>query len=146
MRSAAVPGEIDSDLYDKLVALAADAPDGGVARAEYLDSLATRLGAESAQYKCAVKRLDDAIAHARKLKADGKVYTAEQWEMHDMQKGIAKVALRKARNHPALPRASLQNGEALRIRSDYIGNTNFFLRDFYEMVTSRGYHKNWFNV
>ena len=144
LRSAAVPGEIDSDLYDKLVALAADAPDGGVARAEYLDSLATRLGAESAQYKCAVKRLDDAIAHARKLKADGKVYTAEQWEMHDVQKGIAKVALRKARNHPALPRASLQNGEAVRIRSDYIGNTNFFLRDFYEMVTSRGYHKNWF--
>ncbi len=74
--------------------------DGGAARAEYLGSLATRLGAESVQYKCAVKRLDEAIAHARKLKSEGKVYTAEQWESHDIQKAVAKVALKKAKNHP----------------------------------------------
>ena len=91
-----------------------------------------------------MKRLDDAIAHARKLKSEGKVYTAEQWESHDIQKSVAKVALTKAKNHPDLPSASLQNSEAVRIRSDYVGNTNFFMRDFYAMVTSRGFHTNWF--
>ena len=125
-------------------ALAADAPDGGAARAEYLGSLATRLGAESEQYKCAVKRLDDAIAHARKLKSEGKVYTAEQWESHDIQKTVAKAALRKARNHPALPSENIQYAEAVKVRSDYVGSTNFFMRDFYAMVTSRGFHTNWF--
>ena len=144
LRCTAVPEEMDSELHDKLVALAADAPDGGAARAEYLDSLATRLGAESEQYRCAVKRLDEAIAHARKLKNEGKVYTAEQWESHDVQKSVAKVALKKAKNHPDLPSASLQNSEAVRIRSEYVGNTNFFMRDFYAMVTSRGFHTNWF--
>ena len=144
LRSTAVPEEMDSELHDKIVALAEDAPDGGAARAAYLDALATRLGAESEQYKCAVKRLDDAIAHARKLKSEGKVYTAEQWESHDIQKAVAKAALRKARNHPALPPASMQYTEAVKIRSDYVGSTNFFMRDFYETVTSRGYHTNWF--
>ena len=144
LRCTAVPEEMDGELHDKLVALAKDAPDGGAARAEYLGSLATRLGAESVQYKCAVKRLDEAIAHARKLKSEGKVYTAEQWESHDIQKAVAKVALKKAKNHPDLPSASLQNSEAVRIRGDYVGSTNFFMRDFYAMVTSRGFHMNWF--
>ena len=144
LRCTAVPEEMDSELHDKLVALAEDAPDGGAARAAYLDSLATRLGAESEQYKCAVKRLDDVIAHARKLKSEGKVYTAEQWESHDIQKAVAKAALRKARNHPALPSANLQYAQAVKIRSDYVGSTNFFMRDFYDTVTSRGYHTNWF--
>lgn len=144
LRSAAVPGEIDGELYDKLVALAPDAPDGGAARAEYLDSLAARLGAGSEQFKCAVKRLDDAIAHARKLKAEGKVYTAEQWETRDVQKDIATTALAKAKNHPDLPSASLPNAQAVKIRSDYIGSTNFFFRDFYDTVTRGGNRKSWF--
>lgn len=144
LRSAAVPGEIDGELYDKLVALAPDAPDGGAARTEYLDALATRLGARSVQYKCAVKRLDDAIAHARKLKDEGKVYTAEQWETRDVQTDIATTALAKAKNHPDLPSASLPNAQAVKIRSDYIGSTNFFFRDFYDTVTRGGNRKTWF--
>ena len=98
----------------------------------------------SSSLRIAGNRLDEAIAHARKLKSEGKVYTAEQWESHDIQKAVANAALKKAKNHPDLPSASLQNSEAVRIRSDYVGNTNFFMRDFYAMVTSRGFHTNWF--
>ena len=72
------------------------------------------------------------------------MYTAGQWESHDIQKTVANAALKKAKNHPDLPSASLQNSEAVRIRSDYVGSTNFFMRDFYAMVTSRGFHTNWF--
>ena len=144
LRSVAVPEEMDSELHDKLVALATDAPDGGAARAKYLDSLATRLGAESAQYKCAVTRLDEAIAYARKLKSEGKVYTAEQWEARDIQKTVAKAASRPSRNGPALPKISQQNADALKIRGDYVGCSNFFVRDMLDDVTSAGYHKNWF--
>ncbi len=135
---------MDSDFYYRLVALAPDAPDGGAARAEYLESLATRLGADSAQYGYAVKRLDEAIEHARKLKSEGKVYTSEQWESHDVQKSVAKAALRKARNSPLLPSPSGQYAQAVKLRSDYVGSTNFFMRDLYEAVTSSGNHTDWF--
>ena len=48
-----------------------------------------RAGLPSWQYKAAVQRLDESIAHARKLANEGKVYTAEQWEDHDVQREIA---------------------------------------------------------
>ena len=58
-------------------------------RNNYLTSLANRLGKSSSQYQAAVQRLDDAIALARKLKGDGKVYSTEQWENRDIQREVA---------------------------------------------------------
>lgn len=144
LRCTAIPTEIDSELYDKLVALAKDAPDGGADREAYLDSIATRLGAGSEQYQCAVQRLDDAIAHARKLKDEGKVYTAEQWETHDVQKAVAEAANDAATNSASLPNMDSNTAKTLRMKSDYVGNTNFFMRDMFDKVTASGKHTNWF--
>ena len=144
LRSAAIPQEIDSELYDKLMSLASDAPDGGAARAAYLDSLAVQLGGDSEQYRAAVERLDGAIAHARQLKNDGKVYTAEQWETRDVQKSVAKAALKPAANRPDLPKPQGQTAAALKSKSDFMGSTNFIIRELYETLTKAGYYKKWF--
>jgi hypothetical protein len=137
LKSVATPDEMDKELYDKLVAL-----DGGAARKDYLDSLATRLGANSTQYKCAVKRLDEAISHARKLEGEGKVYSAEQWETHDIQKSIAKESLTPAEDSIYLPPA--KKTKLLTTRSSYTGSTNFIMRDLYKKLTDYGNHKDWF--
>ena len=144
LRSTAVPEEIDSDLYDRLVALAQDAGDGGAARTAYLDALASQLGKDSEQYKCAVKRLDECIAHARRLKVQGKVYTAGQWEAHEIQKSVANTALQYASNSANLPKMGSRMGGDFKNRSKYVGSTNFFMRDLYEEVARCGKHKNWF--
>ena len=83
-----VPAEMDSDLYDKLVSLAT-----GGARTALLDEWAKRFGKKSQQYLCAVKRLDQAIARAKELMKQGKVYTAQQWESEDVQNKLADVEL-----------------------------------------------------
>lgn len=142
IKSVAVPEEMDKELHDKLVALAPDAPDGGAARAAYLDSLATRLGADSQQYKCAVKRLDEAIAHARKLNSEGKVYSAEQWEKRDIQKSIAKKALAPAEDSIYLPKST--KTRLINNKSNYTGSTNFVIRDMYQELIQNGNHKDWF--
>ena len=143
-KSVTAPEEIDAELYEKLMSLSSDASDGGAERTAYLDSLATRLGAGSEQYTCAVNRLDEAIAHARKLKADGKVYSAAEWETRDVQRNIAKVARGKAQNDNSLPKPNSQSRNALKIRSDYTGSTNFVMRDMYETLTQSGKHTDWF--
>ena len=144
LRSAAIPQEIDSELYDKLMSLASDAPDGGAARAVYLESLAMQLGKDSEQYRCAVERLDGAIAHARELKDKGKVYTAEQWETHDVQKSVAKAALKKPENRPDLPKPKGQIAAELRVKSEFMGCTNFMIRELHESLTKAGHHTEWF--
>ena len=83
---ASVPDEMDSDLHDKLVSLAA-----GKNREALLDGWAKRFGKESQQYLCAVKRLDQAILRAKELKAEGKVYTAQQWETDDVQTKVGNA-------------------------------------------------------
>ena len=142
LRNVAIPEEMDKELYDKLVALAKDAPDGGAARTAYLDSLATRLGANSKQYEYAVKRLDEAIAHARKLDSEGKVYSAEQWETRDVQKSIARKSRTPAKNSTYLP-PSKKSGQ-MKMKSAYTGNTNLIVRDLYSELTEHGKHKDWF--
>jgi len=144
LRSAAIPQEIDSELYDKLMSLASDAPDGGAARAAYLDSLAMQFGGDSEQYRAAVERLDGAIAHARQLKTEGKVYAAGQWETRDIQKSVAKTALKPAANRPDLPKPQGQAAAALKIKGEFMGCTNFIIRELYESLTKAGYHTNWF--
>jgi len=140
------PTEIDKDLYDKLMTLAKDAPGGGVARAAYLDTLAEKLGPGSEQYTCAVQRLDEAIAHARNLMASGKVYSAEQWENHDVQRQIAAPNL--ANHDEKLKHYGIQveNNTLKRYqqKGEYVGYTNNFFRDFLETVTQVGSHKDWF--
>ena len=147
MRNVAPPDEIDRDLYDKIVSLAKDAPDGGRARADYLASLADRLGKGSESYKAAVNRLDESIAHARKLHADGKVYSAEQWENHDVQRKIAAPNL--ANMGATLDTYNITLSEKTTTvftgKSHYVNYTNSFFRDMYDTVVTGTSHENWFD-
>ena len=72
-QSLARPDKIDVKTYESLMAL----KEGSAKRDEYLNSIRPRLS--DASYKAAVSRLDDAIAHADKLKEDGKVIDDEGW-------------------------------------------------------------------
>ena len=121
-------------------------PVGGKARADYLASLADRLGKGSESYKAAVRRLDESIAHARKLHADGKVYSAEQWEDHDVQRKIAAPNL--ANMDATLDTYNITLSEKTTTvftgKSHYVNYTNSFFRDMYDTVVMGTTHENWF--
>jgi hypothetical protein len=147
LKNVVPPAEIDKELYDKLMTLASDAPDGGQARKNYLSSLAERLGKGSDQYAVAVRRLDESIAHARSLAAAGKVYTAEQWENHDVQRDIAapnKSNMDKELNTYGIP---LKEGkmEVYAHKGRYVSYTNTFFRDFHQVLIAGKTHANWFD-
>lgn len=147
VKSFAPPAEIDKELFDKLMTLAKDAPDGGVARRDYLSSLADRLGKSSEQYSAAVRRLDESIAHARKLNAAGKVYSAEQWEEHDIQREIASP--NRSNRNEKLHAYNIDVNEKITAFFDHKGHysnyTNTFFRDFYECLIDGKKHANWFD-
>ena len=134
--------EIDKELYDKLMNLAK----GGIARKNYLNSLAERLGKDSMQYKAAVQRLDESIAHARKLANEGKVYTAEQWEDHDVQREIAapNMATRDKELNTNGAKISDKTLEAFTHKGKYASYTNTFFRDFYDVLIKDSKHEDWF--
>ena len=73
LQSTALPEEIDRDFFDHLMEM-----DGDPAKKKaYLDSIAPRISPEALRATAA--RLDEAIAHAKKLAMQGKVYGKEQW-------------------------------------------------------------------
>jgi len=72
-QSVALPDVIDEEMYNKLMELAANDD----AKAEYFATIAPRLSPEALD--AAKLRLEDAIAHARKLHDDGKVVKEDGW-------------------------------------------------------------------
>ena len=76
------PDYIDEDLYNKLVAMKS-----GKAREDYLADLRARLTPD--QVQAATTRLDAAIAHAEKLKEDGRVVSTDDWGKKDVQRMVA---------------------------------------------------------
>ena len=87
LQTIALPEEIDQDFYDHLLAMDGDT----AARRAFLGSIAPRISPDA--LKAAEARLDDAIAHAKALKAKGKVYGTDQWQN---QKNIAAMTATKA--------------------------------------------------
>lgn len=74
IQSIAMPEEVDKEFYDKLMEM-----DSNPAQKQaYLDSIAPRLSPEALD--ATAKRLDEAIAHAKKLKAEDKVYSDAEWQ------------------------------------------------------------------
>ena len=145
-KTAAVPAEIDQELFDQLNSLAKDAPDGGAKRRAHLDTLAKSLGKNSAQYKFAVNRLDESIDYARKLQAQGRVYKAEDWENHDVQREIAKPNLKLEKGRAEFPDGATGSARKLMEftqRGQYAGCTNMFFRDMSKQLLGRN-RKNWF--
>ena len=74
LQTIALPEEIDQDFYDHLLAMDGDT----AARRAFLGSIAPRISPDA--LKAAEARLDEAIAHAKALKAKGKVYGTDQWQ------------------------------------------------------------------
>lgn len=72
-QSLALPSVIDNTTYDKLMELDADP----AKKQAYLDSLAGRIS--QAALDATRTRLDEAIAHAKKLHADGGVFNDNDW-------------------------------------------------------------------
>ena len=68
-----MPDKIDSETYNALMELKA-----GPKRDAYLDSIRPRLSPDS--YNAAVSRLDDVIAHAEKLKDEGRIVQGDAWQ------------------------------------------------------------------
>ncbi len=64
----------------------------------YLDSIASRISPDA--LRATEMRLDEAIAHAKKLNAENKVYTEEQWQdaetLSKMTKMQSKVEIVKS--------------------------------------------------
>ena len=87
LQTIALPEEIDQDFYDHLLAMDGDT----AARRAFLGSIAPRISPDA--LKAAEARLDEAIAHAKALKAKGKVYGTDQWQN---QKNIAAMTATKA--------------------------------------------------
>jgi hypothetical protein len=82
LQSVALPEEIDQDFYEHLMAMAEDP----AKKQAYLDSIAPRIS--PAALRATEARLDEAIAHAKKLAAKGKVYGKAQWQNEDNLKAM----------------------------------------------------------
>ena len=74
LQSIALPEEIDQDFYDHLMAMDGDS----AARRAFLASIAPRVSPDA--LRATEARLDEAIAHAKALKAKRKVYGRDQWQ------------------------------------------------------------------
>ena len=146
LKNVVPPEEIDKDLYDELMTLAKNAPDGGAKRKEYLSSLALRLGKNSAQYKAAVQRLDESIEHAKKLQSNGKVYSQEAWENHEIQREIAKpnIANRKQKLNTYGANFDETTLGTISHNGKFVSYSNTFFRDFYDVLIKDSTHKDWF--
>ena len=148
IKNIAPPAEIDKELHDKLMALDREAPDGGKARNGYLSSLAERLGEGSEQYTAAVQRLDESIEHARKLNDAGKVYSAEQWDDHEIQRKIAAPNMDNMKGEINTYGAGFDKkmSDYFAGKGKYLNYTNNFFRDFYEALVKDTNHADWFNA
>ena len=98
-----MPSVIDRDFYEHLQALK-----GGEARAKYIANLETRLSTEAV--KAAIGRLDEAIAHADKLAAGGKVVATAEWEHHEVQRGIVSPGLAYQAKFELVNGSSMESG------------------------------------
>ena len=84
-QSVAIPEEIDQDFYDKLMEMDRDP----TKKQAYLDSIAPRIS--PAALAATRTRLDEAIAHAKKLKQDNQVYGNDQWRKPVVLFGMPEV-------------------------------------------------------
>ena len=82
LQSIALPEEIDQDFYEHLMAMDEDP----AKKQAYLDSIAPRISSDA--LRATEARLDEAIAHAKKLAANGKVYGKTQWQNEDNLKAM----------------------------------------------------------
>ena len=84
-QSVALPEEIDEDFYEKLMEMDRDPAQ----KQAFLDTIAPRIS--PAALAATRTRLDEAIAHAKKLKEENQVYGNDQWRSPAVLSGMAEV-------------------------------------------------------
>ena len=84
-RVTALPEEIDRSFYNVLMEM----DENPAKKKAYLDTIAPRISSEA--LKAAGQRLDDAIAHAKKLNAKGRVFDEGDWTDERKLSGLANL-------------------------------------------------------
>jgi hypothetical protein len=140
MHGAALPDYIDEDLYRQLLALKS-----GEKRDAYRAELSERLPPEAVE--SALKRLDEAIAHAVKLEAGHKVVPKEDFARRDVQKRL--LAREIAAGNPVKPVGNFQlemgpceNKEQVKkdvVRGAVSQVKSLFFRDLFGKITKPGW-------
>lgn len=128
-QSLSLPPAIDKDTYDHLMALDSDP----AKKQAYLDSIAPRISPKALD--AAKTRLDEAIAHAKNLATQGKVFTDADWN------NTAKLR----RTHNPIPQSVSvlrTDGNSIELDSandsvrNYLTNitTSYFRRDYFSSL------------
>jgi hypothetical protein len=88
---------------------------------------------------------DESIEYARQLETQGKVYSAEQWENHDIQCQIAKPNLRNRDAKIGTYGKMKQNvADDYSTHAHYVTYSNTFFRDFFVPLLKGTNRVNWF--
>ena len=127
LQSVALPEEIDQEFYDKLMEMAN--PDKKKA---YLDSIKSRVSPEALE--ATSKRIDEAIAYAKKLNDRGKVYGKEQWR--DWNKIVAMTGIKATVTITKSNNTQLRVGTDIECVRDYNERKcpSFFKREFFNKM------------
>lgn len=142
IQTAVLPDRIDEELYNHLMELGRN----GTARKNYIADLKAHLSGPAVD--AAVKRLDDAVAHAKKLAEHGKVVSKADWSTHETQRKIVGIIDRKSKNvrkkelplvDPGLDPFFDKKGKSV-VASDYTFLSNgFFRRDILRAIAKDGW-------
>ena len=126
----ALPDVIDKELYNHLMDL-----QSGEKREAFIAELKSRLTQEAVD--ATVKRLDEAIAHAKSLEKRGRVIKAEDFENPEIQKQIAingkRLKLPERNNNAPLDNEVAKEAEAM--YKDY--NCDLFHRDLAKYIKQK---------
>ena len=123
LQSLALPEEIDKEFYDKLMEMADHAK-----KQAYLDSIKSRVSSEALE--ATSKRIDEAIAYAKKLNDSGKVYGKEQWR--DWNKIVAMTGVKDTVTITKADTTKIRVGNDIECVRDYNDRNcpSFFKREF----------------
>ena len=130
-KSVAMPEEIDQEFYDTLMEMDSNP----AKKQEYLDAIAPRISQEA--LRATELRLNDAIAHAKKLAANNKVYGKDDWEnetkLNHMTPMKNKLFIKKSDGTTKVVHIG---SKSLKVVKDYLENVppSLYMRDYFDMM------------
>ena len=83
---------------------------------------------------------------AKKLQSDGKVYSQEAWENHEIQREIAKPNIDNRKQKLNTYGANFDETTLGTISHNgkFVNYSNTFFRDFFDVLIKDSKHKDWF--
>ncbi len=125
LQTISLPEEIDQDFYNKLMEMADPAK-----KQAYLDSIKSRVSPEALQ--ATSTRIDEAIAYAKKLKAENKVYGQAQWQNAGILSGMTKMQTKVEIQN--------SNGNKIEVKNDLECVSDFCERNCPSFYKRDGFH------